>query len=112
MNAKTHAKRSLGNVLQTKETVWVRVVEMEACHTQVVHAGENKTSGEGTVLAGPAWVELPASLADKLRKATRTTGLSLDSLVYDAVDFYLEERIYNWVVQGVGSRGLHNEDRH
>jgi len=112
MNSKTDAERSLADVLRTKETVWVRVVEVEASHTQAFQAGDSETFGEETPLAGTAWVGLPASLADKLRNATRTTGLSLESLVYDAVDFYLEERIYTWVVQGAASGGSQRQAGH
>lgn len=39
-------------------------------------------------------VDLPPSLVSKLRKASHRTGLSLESLVWDAVDFYLEGELY------------------
>lgn len=53
---------------------------------------------QGELTGGSAWVELPASIVSKLREANRRTGLSLESLVWDAVDFYLQEKVYQWAM--------------
>ncbi len=46
--------------------------------------------------ATSTWVRLPASILAKLREANRRTGFSVESLLWDAVDFYLEEKVYQW----------------
>jgi hypothetical protein len=53
------------------------------------HVGNRKRSTEGWGM-----VDLPPSLVSKLREASHRTGLSLESLVWDAVDFYLEGELY------------------
>ncbi len=46
---------------------------------------------------GSEWVELPTSLVQKLHNVTRRTGLCAESIVWDAVDFYIEQKIYDWI---------------
>jgi len=49
---------------------------------------------------GSQWVELPPSIAGRVREVTKVTGLSVEGIVWDAVDFYVRERIYEWVRTG------------
>ena len=51
----------------------------------------------GQLASGSVSVRLPASLLSKLFEANHRTGLSIESLVWDAVDFYLEEKMYEWI---------------
>ncbi len=46
---------------------------------------------------GTSSIDLPVSLVSRLGEASRRTGLSFESLVWDAVDFYLQQKIYEWV---------------
>ncbi len=66
----------------------------------VEQVGQPEGSGSGPGRLGglnaSATVQLPPSLVSKVRAASRRTGLSPESLVLDAVDFYLQERIYEW----------------
>jgi hypothetical protein len=50
--------------------------------------------------SGSQWVELPPSIAGRVREVTKRTGLSMEGIVWDAVDFYVRERIYEWVRPG------------
>ncbi len=103
MDGKTGTERCLVKVLQIRETFWLRIVEMEASHSQAVQAGDTEEHGGEAPPGGGAWIQLPESLVGKLRTATRTSGLSLESLVYDALDFYLEEKIYKWLAESIAS---------
>ncbi len=64
----------------------------EALRGSGIQVGDRKSLTEG-------WgqVNLPPSLVSKLREASRRTGLSLESLIWDAVDFYLEKELYQLI---------------
>ena len=49
---------------------------------------------------GSEWVEIPPSLAERIREVTQRTGLSTEGIVWEALDFYVREKIYDWVSLG------------
>ena len=49
---------------------------------------------------GSEWVEIPPSLVERIQEVTQRTGLSKEGIVWEALDFYIKERLYDWVNLG------------
>ncbi len=75
------------------ETISMEVVS-ESENAAALHGSGPRVSNRKRSTEGWGMVDLPPSLVSKLRKASHRTGLSLESLVWDAVDFYLEGELY------------------
>ena len=50
--------------------------------------------------SGSEWVELPPSLAQKIHEVSQKTGLSMEGIVWEAVDFYVRQKMYDLVRLG------------